>query len=157
MQTFSNMQRNSLHKTNLTYFIIFLLLVVYESISSIYLYLTPLFGVAFYFLLINIYKKDHFFPNFLTILYIFIFEVDKGFIPFSFIIFFIIYYFFILDKIEHFFSKKSYKIFFHIFNIYIGYYIINLILSYLFNCEIPSFDFKYLLYIVTDTLIVIIL
>ncbi len=157
MQALSNMQRNSLYKTNLKYFIIFLLLVIYESLSSIYLYLTPLYGVAFYFILKNIHKKDYFFPNFLAFLYISIFEVDKGFIPFSFIIFFIIYYFFILDKVEHFFTKNSYKVFFHISNAYIGYYLINLTLDYLFNYRIPSLDFKYLLYIVTDTLIAIML
>ena len=157
MQIFSGMQRDSIYKKNLKYFIIFILLIIYESISSIYLFFTPLFGVSFYFILTNINKKDYIFPVILAFIYIFIFEIDKGFIPFSFIIFFIIYYFFIFHKINNFFSEKNYRIFFHIINAYIGYYFVNLILDYLFNFAVPSLNFIYLLYIVSDILIAVLI
>ena len=151
------MQRNSIYKTNLKYFFIFLLLIVYESLTSIYLYFSPLYGVAFYFIVKHIYSKEYLFRVVLAFLYIFVVEIDKGFIPLSFLLFFAIYYFFIIDKIERFFNEKNYKIFFHILNAYIGYYLVNLILAYLFDFELPSFDIKYFLYIVTDFLIVAVL
>ncbi len=151
------MQRDSIYKSNIRYIVVFVLLVIYESISSIYPYLTPLFGVAFYYILSNINKRDNLFIVFLSFLYLLIFEVDKGFIPFSFMIFFIFYYFFIYDRVEHFFVEKNYKIFFHVFIGYVGYYIVNVVLKYLFNQDISVFDYKYFLYIVTDFLILVVL
>ncbi len=142
---------------NLKYLFIFSLLVVYESLTSIYLYFSPLYGVAFYFIIRHIYDKEYIFRLLLAFLYIFIIEIDKGFIPLSFLLFFAIYYYFIMDKIERFFNEKHYKIFFHILNAYIGYYLVNLILAYLFDFQLPSFDIKYFLYIITDFLIVAVL
>jgi len=155
MQTISDMQRDSIYKNYIKYLIIFFILVVYESITSIYPYLSPLFGVAFFYILDNLYNKDRFFAVILSFVYILIFEVDKGFIPLSSMIFFLIYYFFIYDAIEHIFSEKNVKKFFHVFTIYIGYYILNVILEYLFNYHISGFSLKYFLYIVTDFLILV--
>jgi hypothetical protein len=73
------------------------------------------------------------------------------------LLFFGAYYLFFIDKIERFFSNKNYRIFFHILNAYTGYYLTNLILSYLFNYDLPSIDYKYLLYIVTDFLITVVI
>ncbi len=151
------MQRNSFYKTNIKYLLFFLFCVFYESLSSIYIYLTPLFGVAFYYLLINIKDQKKYFQIFLVFLYILIFEVDKGFIPFSFIIFFLFYYFFLFKRIEYFFNKKITKIFFHITNAYIGYYLTNFILDYVFGYNIQNINFLYLLYIIMDTLIAVVL
>ncbi len=151
------MQRNSFYKTNIKYLLFFLFCVFYESLSSIYIYLAPLFGVAFYYLLTNIKNKEKYFQIFLVFLYILIFEVDKGFIPLSFIIFFLLYYFFLFERIEHFFNKKISKIFFHIINAYIGYYLTNLILDYIFGYSIPNINFLYLFYIIVDTLIAVVL
>ncbi len=142
---------------NFKYFFIFLLLIIYESLTSIYLYFSPLFGVAFYFIIKHIYDKEYIFRLLLAFLYIFVIEIDKGFIPLSFLLFFTIYYYFIMDKIKRFFNEKNYKIFFHILNAYIGYYLVNLILAYLFDFELPSFDIKYFFYIVTDFLIAVVL
>jgi len=147
------MQRNSLYKTNLKYLLIFLLLVIYESLSSIYLYLSPLYGVAFYYIIRHMYEKNYLFRVVLAFIYVIIYEIDKGFIPLSFLLFFGIYYFFIIDKIERFFNDKNYRIFFHILNAYIGYYLINLMLSYIFNYTLPSIDCKYLFYIFTDFIV----
>lgn len=138
---------------NLKYLFIFSLLVVYESLTSIYLYFSPLYGVAFYFIIRHIYDKEYIFRLLLAFLYIFIIEIDKGFIPLSFLLFFAIYYYFIMDKIERFFNEKYYKIFFHILNAYIGYYLLNLTLSYLFGFELPSFEMRYFFYIIIDFLV----
>ncbi len=147
------MQRNSFYKTNIKYISIFLLLVIYESLTSIYLFLTPLFGVVFYYMLKHIYDEKYLFRVVLAFLYILIFEIDKGFIPLSFILFFAIYYYFVQYKIEKFFTNEIYTKFFHIFNAYIGYYMLNLILAYLFNYELPIINIKYILYIFVDFLI----
>jgi len=157
MQTFSSMQRNSFYKTNIKYLLFFVFCIFYESLSSIYIYLTPLFGVMFYYLLTNIKNQEKYFQIFLVFLYILIFEVDKGFIPFSFLLFFLFYYFFIFERIEHFFNKKISKIFFHIINAYIGYYLTNFFLDYLFGYAILNINFFYLLYIFVDTLIAVVL
>ena len=155
MQTISNMQRDSFYKTYLKYLLLFIGLVFYESITSIYLYLSPLFGVVFFYLLQNIYKKESIPKVVLGFIYIFIYEIDKGFIPLSFFIFFGFYYHFIYDKIEYFFNEKIYKIAVHITGGYIGYYVINVMISYLYNYDIPAINFEYLIYIITDILVLV--
>ena len=142
---------------NLKYLFIFSLLIIYESLTSIYLYFSPLYGIAFYFIIKHIYDKKYIFRLLLAFLYIFVIEIDKGFIPLSFLLFFTIYYFFIMDKIERFFNEKNYKIFFHILNAYIGYYLLNLILCYLFDLELPSFEMRYFLYIIFDFLVAVVI
>ncbi len=157
MQTISNMQRDSFYKTYLKYLLLFIGLVVYESITSIYLYLSPLFGVVFFYLLQNIDKKESLYKIVFIFLYIFIFEIDKGFVPLSFFIFFIFYYIFVYEKIEHFFNEKIYKIAVHITGGYLGYYVVNVIISYLYNFNIPTINLKYFIYIITDILISVVL
>ncbi len=151
------MQRNSIYQTNIRYLFIFVCAVVYESISSIYPCLTPLFGVVFYLILLNMHDEKKVFPLILSFLYIFIFEIDKNFIPFSFLIFFFLYYVFLYEKIERFFVEKNYKIFFHILFAYMGYYLVNIAIDYLFDYNIPNLNYEYVFYIITDTLIVMVL
>ncbi len=151
------MQRDSIYQANIKYLLIFICAVIYESISSIYPYLTPLFGVAFYLVLLNMHDKEKIFPLFLSFLYIFIFEIDKGFVQLSFFIFFFLYYIFLYAKIEHLFVEKNYKIFFHILIGYIGYYLVNSAIDYLFGYSIPTLNYEYIFYIITDTLIVMVL
>ncbi len=156
MQIIPDMQRDSIYKTDIKYLFIFVLLVIYESISSIYLFLSPLFGVAFYLILFSIRHRKEPFLIFLSFLYILIYEIDKGFIPFSFLIFFLVYYKFIFEKIEHLFVSRNYRIFFHVLNGYIGYYLLNVVLDYLFNYPIISIDYRYIFYIFVDFLILVI-
>jgi len=147
------MQRSITHKNDLDKFIYVLLFVVYQSLSSIYLFLPPLLGVLFY--LFTISLKDKNTLNIVLIVFcILVFEADKGYKMFSAVLFFLIIYRFILPSIVKNFNcysciSSSYTIL-----TYIGFFLFNLILSYIFIDDIPNFTYYIIYYIVIEFLIV---
>jgi hypothetical protein len=154
MQTFSYMRRNSSNYSTLTVVILFIIAVIYESISCIYPYFTPLLGIGFYYIVNNFHNE----AKWTTILFIFLysiyFEIDRGMFIFSYIIFFMLFYYFILSSIKESLSCKSCLVFIYVIVGYLGYYIMNLFLSYLFNMPLPQFSPLYFLFIISDIILV---
>ena len=150
------MQRSITHKNNLDKYLYVLFFVIYQSLSSIYIFLPPLLGVLFYIFAIALKEKNTLNIS-LIIFCILIFEVDKGYKMFSAILFFLIVYRFILPSIIKNFScysciRSSYTIL-----AYIGFFLFNLILSYIFMNDMPSFNYYIIYYIIIEFLIVSIL
>ena len=80
MQTFSYLQRSRYDEKNfLNYLFIFLLLFVYEPLTTIYLFLPPLFGLILW----QIFSKSDFEAKFFELLYVYIYEVDHSMERFS--------------------------------------------------------------------------
>ncbi len=158
MQTLSNLQRNSSYKRALTKTITATALIYYESITSIYPYLPSLFGLFFVYLLFYFNSKLRFYEVIYSFFYIIIYELDKGFYLFSFIIFFIIYYNFIKNEIKKYIFCKFCLSFIYVFSAYLGYYGVNYIISFILNENIPpliSYDsFFYFFNIIMDTILV---
>ena len=147
------MQRSILNKNPLTNLIYLLLFVMYESLSSIYLFLPPLLAVLFILFTKAIKEKDTvplFFIGFLLL----IFEADKGYIAFSSIIYFTLVYKIIIPKLKKSFSCSSCLKISYVLLAYIGFYIFSLFLSTIFLIPIPEFNYYIIYYIVIEFFIV---
>ncbi len=155
MQTFPNMRRSRFNYKYPLILLLFIAALMYESLGTIYPYLTPLLGVGFYYWIKNRANKDSYIQLFLLFCYTLYFEIDRNLILFSFILLVMLYHYFIEKPLEESIECDiCLKIIFTLY-IYIGYYFLNLFLGFIFN--LPSFeiDVTYLVYIMTDLLIVI--
>ncbi len=147
------MQRSILNKNPILAIFYLVLFLVYESLTSIYLFLPPLFAL-FFVLFIQAIKKENIFLIFYISLFLFIFETDKGYMAFSSIIYFILVYKFILPKVVQNFScvfciKISYVLI-----AYIGFYIFTLFLAKVFMIPTPTINYYMLYYIIIEFFLV---
>lgn len=115
------MQRSFTYKEALVALLALLLLVVYESISSILYLLPPLLGAAFY-LFCDFADKRYYFRLISIITFLLVLEADKGLVFGSTVIFFVFGYLFITPPLKNLISSQSiYKISL-ILIAYIGYF-----------------------------------
>lgn len=148
------MQRSIINKKSINNsFIYILLFVIYESLSSIYLILPPLFGVLFVLLIDALDKKDTIGVLLVTFCLV-VFEAENGYILFSSIIFLTIAYKFILPKIAQSFNCYSCVKFSYIFIAYIGFLMFNTLFSSIFLIDLPQANYYIIYYIVIEFLIV---
>lgn len=132
-------------------------LIFYESITSLFTFVTPLAGVIFLYLVTHIKDKEKMPINIVLFIYLTYFEFDRGLIVFSSLIFFIIYYEFIHSGIVSSIACKNCLKIVIITIYYLGIYILNLILSLIFDLNLPMLDVVYVVYLVSDILLVLIL
>ena len=148
------MQRSISNQKSLKEPLIYTLLyVIYESFSSIYLFLPPLFGVLFALLISSLNKENTLYVMFVTFCLV-VFEADKGYVLFSSVIYLLIVYRFILPKVIQNVScnaciKASYILF-----AYIGFYLFNTVIANIFLMPIPSISYYIIYYIVIEFFIV---
>ena len=134
-------------------FVYTVLYVLYESFSTIYLFLPPLFGVLFV-LLVNALDKDDTVSVIFISFCLVVFEADKGYILFSSIIFLLFVYRFIIPKIIHNVSCYSCIKALYVLFAYIGFYLANSLISNIFLLPPPSVDYYMIYYIVIEFFIV---
>jgi hypothetical protein len=130
--------------------------VLYEGLSSIYLFLPPLLGVLF-FLFIRAFKKEDLLSIILVVFSILVFESENGYLLFSTVIFFALTLKFILPKIEQNFNCSVCVKVSIVLLAYIGFYFFSSILASIFLLPMPSIDYYVIYYIVIEFLIVSIL
>lgn len=150
------MQRSLSHQKSLTPFFYVALFVLYEGLSSIYLFLPPLFGVLF-FLFIESFRKEDLLAIILVVFSILVFESEKGYLLFSAIIYFALTMKLILPKIEQNFNCKVCIKASIVLLAYIGFYFFTSVLSSIFLLPMPSINYYIIYYIVIEFLIVSIL
>ena len=134
-------------------FLYTLLYVVYESFSSIYLFLPPLFGVLFV-LLINALDKDDTVSVIFISFCLVVFEADRGYILFSSVIFLIFVYKIILPRIIQNVSCYSCIKILYILLAYIGFYLANTLISNIVLLPLPGINYYIVYYIVIEFFIV---
>ncbi len=127
--------------------------ILYEPLAMMTGYLTPLIGFWFYFLLRHIDDSNYRIRNLFVFLYILYVEIDRGFIPFSFVLFFFWFYVLFYRNLEETIICKSCLSILYIASGYLGYYLWNLFLASLLHLPLPDFGGIYLIYIVSDTLL----
>ncbi len=132
-------------------------LVVYESIASLYIFLTPLSGLIFLYLVTNIKDKEKININIVLFLYITYVEFDRGLVVFSSLILFLIYYEFIHRELINSIGCKNCLKVVIIAIYYLGIYIVNLIISLIFDIPLPMLDITYIIYLITDTILVLLI
>ncbi len=148
------MQRSITHKKSIKKLFLFLFIfIIYQSFSSIYLFLPPLLGILFVFL-IKALDSDDVFSVLIIAFCLVIFEADKSYILFSSVIFLLLMYKFILPKIIQNVHCQPCVKFLYILIAYIGFYLFNLLFANIFFIAIPSFTYYIIYYIVMEFFIV---
>ncbi len=150
------MQRSISNKNPLTVFTYILLFIVYESLSSIYLFLPPLLAVLFV-LFINALKKEDTLEVFLILFCLIIYEAQMGYHLFSLIIYFSLIYKFVMPKIVQNSNCKSCINALYVLIAYLGYFIFCIFLSNVFLLPAPSINYYIIYYIAVEFFIVAIL
>jgi hypothetical protein len=147
------MQRSITDQKPLTPIIYTALFVVYISLSSIYLFLPPMFGVLFV-IFSKVLKDENSLGIFLVSFCLLVFESEKGYTLFTSVIYFIILYRFIIPKLQQNFSCISCIKFLSIVFVYIGFYLFCLLLANIFLLPLPNITYYIIYYIVIEFLIV---
>ena len=147
------MQRSLTNKKPLESILYIILYVLYESLSSIYLFLPPLFAVLFV-LFVNAMKSEDTVSLFLIAFCLIIFEADRGYMLFSSIIYFTLIYKFLIPKITQNFSCLSCIRLSYVLFAYLGFFLFSTFLSSIFLIPTPSINYYIVFYIVIEFFLV---
>jgi len=147
------MQRSISDQKSIKVFLYIILFIVYNSLSTIYLFLPPLFAVLFV-LFSKALDDDDSLQIILVSFCLLIFEVNFNYLFFSSIIYFYILYRFIMPKLAQNFSCNACIKISTIILSYLGYYIFLEIISNIFLLPEPEINFYTLYYIVIEFFIV---
>ncbi len=150
------MQRSITNQKSLTPFLYVLLFITYEGLSSIYLFLPPMFAVLFV-LFARAIKREDSVAILLISFCLLVFEADKGYLLFSSIIYLTLVYKFILPKITTNFSCISCVNISYVLFSYLGFFIFSLLIANIFLLPMPSINYYIVYYIVIEFLIVSVL
>ena len=147
------MQRSITYPFYIKALALLLLYLFYESLSSIYLFLPPLFGVLFFYFIRALDKQD-LSLLFLVILLALIYEADKGYLFFSSLVYFSFVYKFVLPKLHQLIECRRCMHFIYIVLVYIGFWLFSLLLQQMFVLEFASIDLHVLWYILFEFFLV---
>lgn len=161
MQTLSIMRRNSTSKKHIIPLGTILFLILYQILTSLYVYLTPLVGLFFCYLIFNKEEErktriDLAFPRYMVFLYLIFADLSKGFYLFSSVIFFYIFYNLFVEWLQTSFKCKNCVIVAYVVSGYLGIFGLNNLLAYILNENFFTFGWEYGLYIFSDVLLAII-
>jgi hypothetical protein len=147
------MQRSLSNQISIDLIILIPLFLLYESLSSIYLFMPPLFGVIFYFYTEEKNLNDIKILLFYALILI-IYEAEKSYLFLSTFFYFTLVYIFIIPYLKQNIVCKSCLKLLYIVIAYIGYYFFMLLLAHMFLLQLPSIDMHVLYYILVEFLIV---
>ncbi|MDR0666219.1 MAG: hypothetical protein LBF71_02295 [Campylobacteraceae bacterium] len=132
-----------------------MVLLVYQIFSSVYIFLSPLVGFFFVYIVKN-FKRDNL-EVYLAFLYLCFFELNQGLYLFSIVLLFALFYSFLRLRIEAMFENKMWIILITIIIAYFGIFLINTFLAYILGGEFFYFGAAYFFYIIIDTVLSILL
>jgi len=147
------MQRSITNKKPVENILYVVLYAIYVSLSSIYLFLPPLFGVLFVLFAKALKDKDTISLLFISFCLV-LFEADKSYMIFSSIIYFTFIHKFVMPKITQNFSCISCIKVSYILLAYIGFYLFSILLSNIFLIPMPSINYYIVFYIVIEFFLV---
>ena len=147
------MQRSITYPFYIKAITLFLLYLVYESLSTIYLMLPPLFGVLFFYFIRSLNKQDTSLLL-LVVLLSLVYEADKGYLFLSSLVYFSFVYKFILPKLEQVIECKRCLHLIYMVLAYIGFWLFSLLLQQIFWLELATLDWYVIWYILFEFLLV---
>ena len=150
------MQRSIINQKPLATLFYVAFFILYIGLSSIHLFLPPLFAVL-YILFSRALKKEDTFAIVLVSLALIIFEAEKGYLLFSSIIYFVFIYKLITPKFAKNFSCRWCINLATVITVYLGYFIFLTLLSNVFLLPLPDISYFVLYYILIEFFIVSIL
>ncbi len=147
------MQRSITNKKFIEIFIYITLFVIYESLSSIYLFLPPLFALLFI-IFMKMLDNNDLSGVFLVSFCLVVFEADKSYLLFSSIIYFLLLYKFLVPKLQQNIGCSSCLKLIYVVLAYIGFYIFSFLLAKIFLLPTPSINYYIIYYIIIEFFIV---
>lgn len=150
------MQRSITNKKSIAPLVYIALFAIYESLSSVYLFLPPLLGVLFV-LFVDALEREDTIAVMSIAFCLVIFEADKGYTLFTSIIYFIIVYKFIMPRLIQSTSCYSCIKISYVILAYLGFFMFNYILSKIFLSPMPTMNYYIIYYIIIEFLIVSVL
>lgn len=147
------MQRSLSYQNLLRGALYSVLFMLYQSLSSIYLFLPPLLGVLFFYFIRALQKED--LPKLLLIIvFLLIFEAEKDFLLFSTLVYFTFIYRFVIPRLRIMISCKVCLRIMFIVLAYLGYVFYSYILNQVLWVELPSMDWHIIYYMIIEFFLV---
>lgn len=157
MQALSGMRRNITDSELISRAATLVAIFCYEAISTIYLYMPPLLGIMFL-LFIESNEKNNIILRVTVLVYLILFESDRGFLMLSAVTFFILSYAVVVDVVKKYISCQKCLHMIFIFYAYFGYWLFLLLLSFVFDTTIhPEISYIILYYAIIETILAVIL
>jgi hypothetical protein len=155
MQAFSGMQRvGTDSRTLIRYLLLLIPLVIYESLSTVYYLLPPLFGVMT--ALLVAHRAERYLP--LVLIYLLFFEADHGLFVFSSWIFLLLFFRFVLPVLEENLICRPCILALSVILSYLGYALFMSLIWVVFNLEGLDFNLWLLFYFIAiETMIAVLL
>ena len=148
------MQRSLTYKNILVGIGLSIGFVLYQSLSSIYLLLPPMFAVLFFYF-INALEKENLSRLLLVILLLLVFEAEKDFLLFSSLVYFTFIYRFVIPRLRIMINcRVCLKIIFVVIA-YLGFIFYSYILSQVLWVEVPTFDWHIFYYMFVEFFLVL--
>lgn len=147
------MRRNSLDKSNIRAILFFIFIIIYVTMSDVYYFLPPLFGVAY------VYGQECFEQKKYNIFYFFIpfmlfFEANKGLPLMSSLLFFALSFVFIVPRVRKYFGYSKILIPLFIIYAYFGYFGFLYVMGKIFDYTFMNFSEIFVLYVVAEMFLV---
>ncbi len=131
---------------------LFMVYLVYESLSNIYLFLPPLFAVLFFYYIRSVDKQD-IGMLLLVVALLLVYEADKGYLFLSSLVYFSFLYKFVLPKIEQLIQCNRCLDFINVVLAYLGFWLFSLLLQQIFWLELSTIDWHVIWYIFFEFLL----
>lgn len=148
------MQRSITHKTPLRYAGIIIAFSLYQSLSSIYLFLPPLLAVLFFYF-IRALEKERLSELVLIIVLLLIFEADKDFLLFSSLVYFTFIYRFVISRLRIMTNCELCLKLIYLFLAYPGFLIYSYVLNQVLWLETPTLDWHMIYYMFIEFFLVL--
>ena len=150
------MQRNSAYQNGLLGAAYLIAYTGYVGLSSIYLFLPPLFGLLFVHF-IHALDRERFGYLMLVSAMLVLYEIEKGHLILSSLVFFALLYHFVVPKLRQFIDCKWCLRLIYVLSAYIGFWLFSLLISKIFWMSAPAIDWHVLIYIAVEFLLVVML
>jgi len=150
------MQRSITYPFFVKALLLFVLYLIYESLSNVYLFLPPLFAVLLFYFIRALDRQDVALLLLVTSLTL-VYEADKGYLVFSSLVYFAFLYKFIFPKLNQLIECKKCMLFAYTVFAYIGFWAFSLLLQQVLWMEMPMISWHVLWYILFEFFVVTLL
>jgi hypothetical protein len=150
------MQRNSTYQTALLGIAYLVAYAGYVGLSSIYLMLPPLFGLLFVHFM-RALNKENFSYLILVSAMLILYEIEKGHLMVSSLVFFALVYHFLVPKYRQYVDCRWCLNLIYILTAYLGFWLFSLMVSKIFWMSPPALDWHIIIYIVIEFILVMLL
>lgn len=156
MYTISSMRRDSTYQNFIKAGCLQIFLLIYNILSSMYLFLPPLFSVLFlYFVLL--FRTQRYYSLISFVVVMMVFEVSKGFYPGILLVTYSLVYMFLFPNIVKIFDNFNVFDIFYAPAIYILYFVLNFFVLLFYSSDIDIWSPMIFYYIFIESVIMLVI